>query len=205
MIAVLESDVTKRNLLGRWSAQGSEGYTRTYRVVAAQLQFKAAIALRNGLGLTTLAEDDILDRFTRYLRERLVWTDPMILTVVSRFKDKMIEFHKVLSVCNIPETQVGSLPPMLSRSIRVSEDELIPHNPVQREESFLIVFTKNKKVARLRRVLGGCFVARMEVSEPLSLNKIIGTEYNSRCKLCFPERRRQVTESDSESSEEVSD
>ena len=59
---------------------------------------------------------------------------------------------------------------------------------------FLIIYTRNKTFARLHRIAdSNCPWVCVQVQDCLELDAVHNTMYNSRCKLCWPERPEEDT------------
>jgi hypothetical protein len=62
----------EREMLGRWSPQGTDEYLRTAKTTVLDVQKEVALRIRTGAGLRQLGEEDTLAAFTEFLSARNV-------------------------------------------------------------------------------------------------------------------------------------
>ena len=181
---VLECPKDERNYLGRWSPSGADEYGRAYRIVVQGIQRKVWSAVLSGD--PRLREDDVVDRLDQWCEARELGSGKL-----GELKLVMLElidaFWKEIA-------QTGGPP---------EPDEVVPLIPVPAQEfaevatrntrkgKFLIVYTRNRKHAKLHRV-GGCAWTSVTLADCQEVIKVSNTMYNSRCKLCWPEMAKKV-------------
>ena len=61
---------TDRDLLGRWTPEGSDQYVRTYNSVVGKLQVKYAEPVRDGYGYESFDEGAVLEGLKTWLTEK---------------------------------------------------------------------------------------------------------------------------------------
>jgi hypothetical protein len=194
-LAVLQHSKDERDLVGRWKPEGSDVYLRTYHAIVGRLQSKVAETMRAVDRFEALQEKEIGKAFKDWTRDRLQLSE-----------EESEGMSRVFA-------EILRRPPVESQSIVVDEDEdsfaqtvqVVSKNPESAEddssedpdpnawflsqsrpeEAFLIIHSN--KGSRLHRT-NGCWSARYRaVKNPhLCQKEPSTTEYNFRCRLCWP-------------------
>ena len=175
---VLECPKDERNFLGRWSPGGSDDYGRAYRVVVMGIQRKVVRAVLSGD--SRLKEHDVLDRLQQWGESRDL-TDSQILHLKAGLSEGMEKFWaEIKKAGGPPDEEVPTTSsPVLSQAPVVEP-------PSSKRGKYLIVYTRNRKQAKLHKV-GGCAWTTVTLADSQEVIKLATTMYNSRCKLCWPE------------------
>ena len=204
----VESDKSKRDMLGRWRPSGADDYARTFRHVVVTFQVNISVALRSGEGAGLMQEADIVDRASRFLRERKYAEEELISTVCSAWSVELESFSKYLgrfSTCVVPAADLLSvpLPVHFPETTPITEGLSKEKVRLVRTNKFLISYSRDRRVARLHLAAKGCYWASSELKDSELLDKVNSSQYNARCKFCFPQLAAATileNESSSESS-----
>ena len=210
IMAVIESNKDKRDMLGRWRPTGSDDYMRTYRTVVGELQVCAAVALKAGEGARRLHEADIIERATRFLIERKGLSDLQAAEVSRDWGEVLLAFSKKLGEVKENSIDLTADAPIFPSSTK--SDALVSelHSPdlqreaqkVTRSARYLVVYNRSGTTARLHRSLNGCYWAGLEIRDSQCFDEVDDTMYSSRCKFCFPQlltKKGVVVDSETES------
>ena len=167
-------------MVGRWSADGSDEYVRTYRAVLRDLAVRFTAAVRSGNSYVTLDEEDAFDQMG-------VW-------LVNHGLDKEHVDHEIGGAKELAKmalalwssgqgeaapTEVASLSPL---DVDGEVEEKV------KDYQYLIVYTRGRRCARLHAAQG-CWRARQMLFRDVEL--IDGElpdrkRYNRICKECWP-------------------
>ena len=189
---IIESDKTKRDMLGRWCPSGSDDYARTHRAVVVGIQTLAAQSLKRGEGATRLHEDDVVERAHRFLVERRSFSSEIARGIVTKWKAVLDCFSvllgttteaQILDECLPVSTLVPQLPFKLTPREQVLHKE---RGQVVREGRFMVTYNRSGNKACLHKVAGGCFWAGKELLDVQIFEEVDSTMYSKRCKFCFP-------------------
>ena len=216
--AILEREKDKRDMLGRWSAGGSDDYNRCFRVVVVEMQLAVGRALRKGAGLNVLHEADITDSLIRFLVERRGFTKDAAIThtasfnsCMSNFLSKLAEVGEDDTVELISDETLPLFPSLPVNSTNQTETEFVQptakagvRKVVERNEKYLISYSKGRVHAKLHLAKGGCVWANSELLDFAVFTEVTPNLYDSRCKFCWPSKA-PVTEAESTESETSSD
>jgi hypothetical protein len=204
-----------RDLLGRWSPTGSEDYTRTYRLTVKKLQQEVVAALR--AGDERLEEDDIWEKLPRYVNEhpeQCVGFDAA--QWVARWKKLSEMFVAELkkkgpyvpgTVQEEPEVEEVFPDDGFGPASLAAEAATANADGVARAKKFVIVYSRNRKFARLRSTSSNCPWSRADVFDSSEVDVALPEQYNARCKICWPTRLATLEEESDcwESDESVED
>jgi hypothetical protein len=176
--------------VGRWSPEGSEGYTRSFRIIVKQLQMK----LVNGTlkPNADLLEHDVLDHMRRFLGERFSNQQEANEEIVRRWGELQQKFYETISDAELGNDFEAGMTPA------ASEPEVLPMAVAERRakrpklinSKFLIVFGRNRLTAKLHKAFG-CRWSGLEVRDSMEVEDPTPAQYNSRCKDCWPELSRR--------------
>ena len=190
ILGSLQVDKALKDLLGRWSPTGSEDYTRTFRATVAELQGMAVTAIRSCD--RRLNESDIWDRIKRYRTSRPdyqageeVELEAHMRAVSADFCEQLKQVQPVeLSHVQLaPETAHIPEAPVLGAPGTAGSKRV---KAVVGPELYLICYSKGRKFARLHLKSSACPWVRFKVSDSIELNNPCPTQYNARCKICWP-------------------
>jgi hypothetical protein len=204
-----------RDLLGRWSPTGSEDYTRTYRLTVKKLQLEVVAALR--AGDERLEEDDIWEKLPRYVNEhpeQCVGFDAA--QWVARWKRLSEMFVAELkkkgpyvpgTVQEEPEVEEVFPDDGFGPASLAAEAATANVDGVARAKKFVIVYSRNRKFARLHSTSSNCPWSRADVFDSSEVDVALPEQYNARCKICWPTRLAALEEESDcwESDESVED
>jgi hypothetical protein len=171
------------------------------------MQSQVALALHDGAGLSTMKDSDIVERLDEFLMERKFLTAEQAETQVKLLSGLMNDFHFQLQ-------GAGADTPFRPTTIEVSvvqklpegEPEVSPGSSNGLEGSFLVIYSRGRKFARLHK-FGSCHWSMIEVHDSLRVEVVTPGQYDSRCKFCWPETEAPLSLRDSseDSQEESSD
>ena len=177
---VLQVPKEQLNCLGRWSPSGGEDYARSHKAVVTRIQQQVMQAVQNGD--PRLYEADIIDRlkswtelreYTEGQAERL---RESLTGLTVQFWDEMMKAKKPVEGDSILVTE--------QILHRVSQTLQVKSTGKQRT-TYLIVYTRNRKKAKLHK-MGGCQWTAVSLSDSQEVVKPVPSMYDSRCKLCWP-------------------
>ena len=211
-------------MLGRWSAGGSDDYNRCFRVIVVQMQLAVGKALRQGAGLNVLHEADIIDSLVRFLVERRGFARDSATALAASFNSCMSNFlSKIAEVgedpdlveCVSPDVSI-LLPSTSTDSQHPTETGFLQpaakaggRKALERQEKFLVNYSKGRVHGKLHLAKGGCVWANSELLDFAVFAKVTPDLYDSRCKFCWPLKTlnevNDSTESETSSEEEVAD
>lgn len=211
-LGVLKSE---RDLLGRWTPEGSDQYVRSYNAVVSRLQEKFVRPIRLGEGYTAFDEGAVLEDLKKWLHEK--WG------VESKVASDAVEHWKLRLK---PETPFADLVregseagAMEVRSLfgtgtedsssSSSEDSSEESKPKkqrmekleeERAQGYLVVYNRIDRGKLHRAGALGCWMAK---TRKFKRSEMYGelpdaAAYTSRCKLCWPEGLVGELSSDSE-------
>jgi len=177
---VLQVPKEQLNCLGRWSPSGGEDYARSHKAVVTRIQQQVMMAVHDSD--PRLYEADIVDRLKSWM-ELMDYTDGQaerlresLTGLTVRFWDEMKKAKK----------------PVESESIKVTEQALQKVSQTlqvktadKRRTTYLIVYTRNRKQAKLHK-MGGCQWTLVSLADSQEVVRPVPSMYNSRCKLCWP-------------------
>jgi len=181
-LAAIGVDKARRDVLGRWSPSGSDDYVRTYKAVVKDLISRFCCAASSGRGWDTFDEEDAMADITVRVRATVHADEETIDQVMAEFSavSKNLAQECAEVAPEAAPTEVASLSPMTEVGDEIDED---------RDAKFLIVYTRNRRDARLHKV-DGCWRARkMDFAdyELTNLDPIPRESYNMVCKQCWPQ------------------
>lgn len=176
---ILQVDKDSRNFLGRWSPGGSDEYGRGYRMVVMEIQQRVWRAVLSGD--PRLGEHEILDRLDRWGEDRH-FTAECTANIKQHLRSKMEDFAvQIRKAGGPPELSLPVVLPLPS-----APKPLIGKGKVSGKGRFLIVYTRNRKQAKLHKA-GGCAWTTVVLADCQEVDKPVRSMYDSRCKLCWPE------------------
>jgi hypothetical protein len=200
---LLEVEKSTRDLLGRWSPTGSEDYTRTYRQMVKRLQLDVIKAIR--ANDQRLVEDDIWEKLPRYVAEhpeQCVGFD--VPQFVARWKKQTDMFLNELSQkghCQRPDDQevlddevtfvddgFGEMPVAGAATglVALPVEGIDKPAEVMRQKKFVIIYSRNRKFARLHSTSSNCPWSKAEVFDSSEVDVALPEQYDARCKICYP-------------------
>jgi hypothetical protein len=180
---ILQIDKDSRNFLGRWSPGGSDDYARGYRVVVVgiQKQVWGAVLAAD----PRLEEHEILDRLDRWGVDRNLPQSTTEL-IKQELKERMEDFKVQLG-----KASTGTDPqPLATWPTLQAPKAKANKGMVSGKGKYLLVYSRNRKRAKLHKA-GGCTWTTVSLADCQEVDKPLGSMYNSRCKLCWPELVRK--------------
>ena len=179
-LAAIGIDKERRSMVGRWSADGSDEYVRTYRAVLRDLTLRFVAAVRSGNSYETLDEEDAYDQMGNRLVGQGVDRE-VIEQAIGEIKAtaKRVSVQWATDQERATPTEVASLPPVDGE---VAKEEEV------KDYQYLVVYTRGRKCARLHAA-EGCWRARQMLFKDVEL--VEGSypdrkQYNKICKECWP-------------------
>ena len=213
-LGIVKSD---RDLLGRWSPEGSDQYIRTYNSVVGRMQHTYAVAIRRGDAYHRLDEGAVLEDLKIWLRERWGSTESEASLAVEAWKRKISTsgpFQSLLmrevdegTPTEVAETTPGSPcdsdptdlePEQHAKRPRMSRLE------ENRTDGYIVVYNRINRGMLHRAGPDGCWMARTREFKKAELFATLPDEvkYTTRCRLCWSTREGQ-SESTSDTDEEL--
>lgn len=204
-----------RDLLGRWSPEGSDQYIRTYNSVVGRMQHTYADAIRRGDAYERLDEGSVLEDLKVWLREKWGVSELEAVTAVEAWKIQVSAggaFQSLLmredgeqTPTEIAETTPGS-PCDSSEPTEIEPSQALKRPRMSRlEESrageYLIVYNRINRGMLHRAGPNGCCMARTREFKKAELFQTAPEEskYTTRCRLCWPVKDDEsVSTSDTE-------
>lgn len=201
-LACLGIPKSDRDLLGRWSPEGSDQYIRTYNTVVARMQECFADAVRRGDAYQRLDEGSTLEDLKKWLVEK--WDTPKEEAEASVESWKAVVakkgiFEGMLSREDgehTPTEVVGSeeeLSPCESSVPTDLEPEPTKRRKMTRVSSersagYLVVFNRIDRGTLHRAGESGCWMARTREFRRAEMYIDLPSEdqYTKRCRLCWP-------------------
>jgi hypothetical protein len=127
-----------------------------------------------------LREFDVLDRLEQWGEHRGM-TEAKVQQLKQDLGSRFESFWTEVKKAGGPEEEEVTI---LSQPALNFHPDIEP--PSSKRGKFLIVYTRNRKQAKLHKV-GGCAWTSVTLADSQEVIKVSSTMYNSRCKLCWPE------------------
>ena len=150
-MAAIGIDKSRRNMLGRWSPDGSDDYVRTHRAVVRELLSKFVGPIAAGHSFETYDEGEIVAEVGQRLKDRDMDAGEVDLWTAD-FRDKATTISKAFGVMEVGSpTEVASLP-----SLGLDVEDIDEEEPMAK---YIVSFTRGGACARLHKAMG-CWRAR---------------------------------------------
>ena len=201
------------NLLGRWCPEGSDVYVRTYNTIVRKMQKKLVAVLRGEAAYEELDEGAILEELKVWLHEKWTVPEDQASRAVEAWKEKLGVKGRPGAVLRVSddettiydgsqsEKEVESLHPRDQKKRKMNEtlDE-------EREGNFVIVYRRAGRGTLHRLGEKGCWMAKKRFFVRSEIYKELPEreEYTLRCKLCWSGGSEPLSESTSDSRDELS-
>ena len=208
-LAALGVEKSDRDLLGRWCPEGSDVYVRTYNAIVRKMQKKIVTVLRGESAYEDLDEGSILEELKVWLHEK--WTVPQE-QANSVVKENLGTTHAPQAPVPVSDDDTtiygGSQSegeadgPGRSDQKRRKMNEALEE---EREGGYVVVYRRAGQGTLHRLGSKGCWMAkkrffvRSETHQELPAPE----EYTLRCKLCWSGGDGQLSESTSDSRDEL--
>ena len=183
ILAALGVKKSERDFLGRWSAEGSNDYTRTYRTMVKNLTRKLMDSTQQGDVYDRLDEEDALHDVAGILKAK-GYSDACISAEVEEHEGPIKNFYEQWCVW-------GGL---AADKDKVKEDsketvisEVLPDEVKEDEAKFLIALVKRGTITRLHK-RHGCWRTRdlvFESYEWVDQDPVPPEMYTAYCRDCF--------------------
>ena len=177
-----------RDCLGRWSPTGADDYARAYRAAAGELQLLVLRAVLEGD--RRLDESEVLDRIMQ-LPEYGQATQQQAEGMRAWMNEAAIAFEQQIAASStaggagdLPKGEAADPPGQVDLS-KVSGGRTGKRK--DKKLKFLIVYTRNRKSAKLHKV-GGCEWARATLNDTQEFATVTDQMYDTRCKLCWTQK-----------------
>ena len=214
-IGVVKSD---RDLLGRWSPEGSDQYVRTYNSVVGRLQQAYASAIRRGDAYHRLDEGAILEDLKVWMVEKWGIQESEARSSVDSWKAKIVTsgpFHNLLvrsegeqTPTEVADSESPS-PCDSSEPTEIPPEHAVKKQKMQRVDEarasgFIVVYNRINRGMLHRAGPDGCWTARTREFKKAEVFTMVPEEsrYTTRCRLCWPARGEE-SESTSDTDEEL--
>ena len=152
MLAAIGIDKTRRAVLGRWSPSGSDDYVRTYKAIVKDLVNRFCRTVSSGRAYEAFDEEDAIADVKARLEMVVGEPGAGVGDAVWELERVAKEIAKACAA-QVPEetpTEVASLSP---------RPDLEGDVDVEEGAKYIIVYTRDRSVARLHR-MDGCWRAR---------------------------------------------
>jgi hypothetical protein len=173
-----------RDCLGRWSPTGSDDYARAYRAAAGELQL---LVLKAVLGRDRrLDESEVLDRIMQlpeYGVVTLSQAEEMKADLLKAVQAFDLQMEHSASAAYAAELPVAAVPDLPAQAL-LGRAPLVKQGKRTKMMKFLIVYSRNRKSAKLHKV-GGCEWTRTTLNDTQECEVVNSQMYDSRCKLCW--------------------
>ena len=178
----------RRNMIGRWSPDGSDDYVRTYKAAVREMLVRFTATVTAGRSFEAFDEDDAFAQ----VRDRVMThvDDPDgVRDMIANLREVAMNFSVGMAVDGelASPTEVASLPPL--RSV----DSAVPIEGA--DSKYLVVYTRNRNCARLHLV-DGCWRSRQMAFadyELIDVDPPPREVYNVICKECWPGHSAEYT------------
>ena len=202
-----------RDYLGRWCPEGSNVYVRTYNAIVKKMQKKMVGVLRGETAYEDLDEGSILEELKVWLSEKWTVPEDQADSVVEAWKEKLGAKGRPQAVIPLSEDETtiydgsqsdvedGDQKPKDAKKRKIGtplEEE--------REGGYVVVYRRAGRGTLHRLGDKGCWMARRRVFVRSEVHEKLPEpeEYTLRCKLCWGGGGGQLSESTSDSYDELS-
>ena len=211
-LAALGVEKSDRDLLGRWCPEGSDVYVRTYNAIVKKMQKRIVAVLRGESAYEELDEGSILEELKVWLHEK--WTVPQekANSVVEAWKENLGTKHapqmpiqvsdEDTTIYDGSQSERETEGPGHGGQKRRKMNEALEE---EREGGYVVVYRRAGQGTLHRLGDKGCWMAkkrffvRSETHQELPAPE----EYTLRCKLCWGGGDGQLSESTSDSRDEL--
>ena len=212
-LAALGVEKGDRDYLGRWCPEGSDVYVRTYNAIVRKMQRKLVSVLRGETAYEDLDEGSILEELKAWLTEKWTVPEDQAESVVEAWKDQIGAKGRPQAVIPLSEDDTtiyddsqsdkgGDEPAQKDPKKRKIGDPL----EEEREGNYVVVYRRAGQGTLHRLGSKGCWMAKKRyfVSSEVHENMPEPEVYTLRCKLCWGGGGGQLSESTSDSHDELS-
>ena len=212
-LAALGVEKSDRDLLGRWCPEGSDVYVRTYNAIVRKMQNKMVKVLRGANVYGELDEGAVMEELKVWLHEKWTVQEDLAEQVVEAWKDR-------LGVKGMPRAtvQISDDDTTIYDGSQSEKDdgEKSTRDPKKRKASepleeerdgnFVVVYRRAGRGTLHRLGDKGCWMAKRRFFVRSEVHKELPQpeEYTLRCKLCWSGGNGQLSESTSDSRDELS-
>ena len=192
VLVELEIEKSRRDFLGRWSPTGSDDYSRSFKSIVKSLQEKAIQCIR--ARDSRLDESDISERLLRYCEDCEIERGKVaVAEFEANLKSFELEMKKAAELNFVfIETPLHSDSLAASTELQTASEELAKVSRRQlsrlnrgRDARFLIVYSNNRRFARLHRTDSSCQWVVTHVKDCQEFDEVQEHQYNARCRNCF--------------------
>ena len=211
-LAALGVDKSDRDLLGRWCPEGSDVYVRTYNAIVKKMQKRIVVVLRSETAYGDLDEGSILEELKVWLHEKWTVPEDQADRVVEAWKEKigakgirpapiqLSDEDTTIYDGSQSEKEGSGTANKGAKRRRMSEalEE-------EREGGYVVVYRRAGRGTLHRLGEKGCWMARKRAFLRSETHKDLPEpeEYTLRCKLCWSGGDEQLSESTSDSQDEL--
>ena len=212
-LAALGVEKSDRDYLGRWCPEGSDVYVRTYNAIVKKMQKKLVTILRGETAYEDLDKGSILEELKLWLTEKWTVAEDMADSVVEAWKEKIGTRGMPPSAVSLSEeattiysgsqsdggTEEPEARDAKKRKVKETLDE-------EREGNYVVVYRHAGRGTLHRLGEKGCWMAKKRFFVRSEIHKALPEpeEYALRCKLCWGGGEQRLSESTSDSHDELS-
>ena len=212
-LAALGVEKSSRDLLGRWCPEGSDVYVRTYNSIVRKMQKKIVAVLRGEAAYEELDEGCVLEELKVWLHEKWTVPEDQAGRAVEAWKDKIGVKGRPQATIPISEEETTIYDGSQSEK---EEDNKAQRDPKrrkmnealdeEREGNYVVVYRRAGRGTLHRLGEKRCWMAKKRVFLRSEIHKHLPQpeEYTLRCKLCWSGGDDQLSESTSDSEDELS-
>ena len=212
-LAALGVEKANRDLLGRWCPEGSDVYVRTYNTIVRKMQRKLVAVLRGETAYEELDEGAILEELKVWLHEKWTVPEDQAGKAEEAWKEKLGVKGRPRPVLQVSDDDTtiydGSQSEKEAESLHQGEQKKRRLNETldeEREGNYVIVYRRAGRGTLHRLGEKGCWMAKKRVFVRSEIYKELPEpeEYTLRCKLCWSGGSEPLSESTSDSRDELS-
>ena len=212
-LAALGVEKADRDYLGRWCPEGSDVYVRTYNSIVKKMQKKMVGILRGETAYEDLDEGSIMEELKVWLVEKWTVPEDQAESVVEAWKEKIGVRGRPQAVIPLSEDDTTiyddsqsekdgkGAAPKDAKKRKVNE-------PLEeeREGNYVVVYRRAGRGTLHRLGDKGCWMAKKRFFVRSEVHKELPEpeEYTLRCKLCWSGGGGHLSESTSDSHDELS-
>ena len=193
ILAALGVSKVERDFLGRWSAEGSNDYTRTYRTLVKNLTKKLMETIQQGDVYDRLDEEDALHDVAGILKAK-GFEESTVTAEVKEHEGPIKDFYRDWCKWGGLEVDVGTMTGPAQIQEDIAPETVDPDDASEKGAKYLITLVKRGTIARLHK-RQGCWRARglvLEIYEWVDLDPVPPELYTAFCRDCWADEVPEV-------------
>ena len=212
-LAALGVEKSSRDLLGRWCPEGSDVYVRTYNTIVRKMQRKIVAVLRGEAAYEELDEGSILEELKVWLRDKWTVPEDQAVSVLEAWKEKLGVKGRPPATLHVSDEDTTIYDGSQSEEETAALQQADPkkrkmNDPLEeeREGNYVVVYRRAGRGTLHRVGVKGCWMAKKRFFVRSEIHKELPEpeEYTLRCKLCWGGGSDPLSESTSDSRDELS-